>query len=82
MIASAIVGLVGAGLGGFVASRIAPRSARITAMFIAIGAIGSILGSNQDAKWSQTIALVLCVPAALLGGWLTERRRASAPTEG
>jgi heme A synthase len=75
MIASGVVGLIAAGLGGFVASRMAPRSARFVAMFIAIGAIGSMLGSNQDPKWSQTIALVLCVPAALLGGWMVERRR-------
>jgi predicted permease len=72
---AAVVGILAAMLGGFVATRIASRSARFTAMFIAFGALGSILGSNDDARWSQVVALVLAVPAALVGGWLSERKR-------
>jgi hypothetical protein len=74
IIVSALVGILAAALGGYVASNVAPRSARFVAMFIAIGALGSILGSNDDARWSQAVALVLAVPAALAGGWFAERR--------
>ena len=69
MIASTIVGIVGAALGGWVATRIgrARWPGVAVAALIAIGALVSLVAQpGGGAIWSQLIALLVLAPAALV----------------
>jgi hypothetical protein len=78
-ILSIAVGMVFAGLGGWIAARLAPRRALThagaVALVIAIGAAVSIPAVPEGTfPWSQIAALVAMAPSALLGGWFFARR--------
>lgn len=73
MIGSALCGMLFAGLGGYVAARLAGRRplthAAALALVIAFGAGISIVTSPRgDAVWSQVTAMFLMAPSAILGG--------------
>jgi hypothetical protein len=74
-------GMVFAGLGGLVASRIAPhRGWAVIGMtgLLALGAALSLVTSPAaDATWSQWTALLLMAPSACLAPRLLRRRHAS-----
>ena len=67
---TAVYGMLFAGLGGIVASRIAPHRAwAVNGMtfLLALGAAGSMIASPAaDARWSQWIAILLMAPCAYL----------------
>jgi hypothetical protein len=78
MAASTAYGILFAGLGGSLASRIAPTRPRLhafaTAGILAAGAIASLLSSPAtDATWSMWGALLLMAPACCVGGMLGDR---------
>jgi hypothetical protein len=73
-------GMLFAGLGGFVAARLAPIRPLLhsggVAFVLALGAAGSLAASpGADATWSQWTALALMAPSAWLGGRLAARVR-------
>ena len=74
-VSTTVYGMVFAGIGGYLAARIAGRRtvlhAGIVAALIAVGAAVSLLASPKgDAIWSQLTALTLMAPCAVAGGWL------------
>jgi hypothetical protein len=80
VIASAMYGIGFAGLGGFVAARVAPARALLhaaaVAIVLALGATVSLLTSpGADATWSQWAALALMAPSAYVGGRIATRTR-------
>jgi hypothetical protein len=73
MIGSTLCGMLFAGLGGYVAARLAGRGplahAAALAVVIALGAgISLVTSPGGDAAWSQVAAMFLMAPSALLGG--------------
>ena len=81
-IASTIWGAVFALVAGWLTARIAPRKPTTHAAFvaglIALGAVISIAARPSDALWSQTAALVVMAPCAVIGGVISSRGRAGA----
>jgi hypothetical protein len=80
---SILYGIIFAGLGGFVAGVIGRREDIICgillAVIIALGAITSlIIRPGAGAIWTQSAALVLMSPAALVGDWIRKSRKAAA----
>ena len=78
IVASTVVGLISAGVGGYVAPRIgrARWPGTVVAAMIAVGALISLgARAGGGAIWSQLVALLLLAPAALLGSY---RARAGA----
>jgi peptidoglycan/LPS O-acetylase OafA/YrhL len=83
MVASIAFGMVFALLGGYLAALVAghrPLAHGISvAVLLALGAAISLLSTfGKGAVWSQTAALVLMAPCAVLGGWLRMRQVANA----
>lgn len=78
---TAAYGVVFAGLGGLVASRIAPhRGWAVAGMtgLLALGAAVSLVTSPaEDARWSQWCALLLMTPSAYLAPRLLGRSGAA-----
>ena len=75
VMASVAYGMVFAGLGGFVAARLAPTRSLLhagsVAVALALGASVSLVTSpSADATWSQWTALAFMAPSAYLGGRL------------
>ena len=75
MIGSTLYGMFFAGLGGYVAARLAGRHpfrhAVALTLLIAVGALVSVVTSPPtDAVWSQVAAVCLMAPSATLGGLL------------
>jgi hypothetical protein len=73
-----VYGIFFAGLGGYVAASLAPRQpwrhAQVLGLIIATIALGSLaLEFRNGSVWSQSAALVLMAPAAVVGGWLRTR---------
>ncbi len=72
-----VYGMVFAGVGGWVAARLAGEHPRIhataVAALIAVGAIVSLLLAASPYTWSMWATLVLMAPSAVLGGWLRAR---------
>ena len=79
MAVTVIYGMAFAGLGGVVASRIAPhRSWAVVGMMglLALGAAMSLVTSPAaDARWSQWAALLLMAPCAVIAPQLLGRTR-------
>jgi FtsH-binding integral membrane protein len=78
VVVAVVYGMAFAGLGGCVATRIAPvrsqRHAGILAVVVALGATVSLIASpGAGATWSQWSAITLMAPSAYLGGVLTRR---------
>lgn len=78
MVASVAYGMGFAGLGGFVAARLAPTRSLLHAgsvgVVLALGAAVSLVASpGGSATWSQWAALALMAPSAYLGGYLATR---------
>jgi peptidoglycan/LPS O-acetylase OafA/YrhL len=83
MVMSVIYGVVFAGLGGYVAGRIAPRRPGLHAagvgLAIAAGAIASLSTSGPgSASWSQVGAVMFMAPAAVAAGGLVKRKPPTA----
>ena len=83
MLASIVVGMIFALLGGYVAAWIARRGPLAhgvaVAVVLALGATISLVSTfGKGAVWSQVTALVLMAPCAALGGWLRLRQIADA----
>jgi len=81
IVASTVVGLVAAGVGGYVGARIgrARWPGIVVAALIAVGALVSLATRpGGGAVWSQLVALVLLAPAALLGGYRARAGRSGA----
>ena len=77
IVASTVVGIIAAALGGWLAARIgrARWPGAVVAALIAIGALVSLASRpGGGAVWSQLVALLLLEPAALLAS----RRGATA----
>jgi putative membrane protein (TIGR04086 family) len=79
MIASILVGILAAFVGGFVAAHLAGRKplahGLAVAAVLAAGAIASLASTiGHGAIWSQVAALALMAPSAALGGWARARR--------
>jgi uncharacterized oligopeptide transporter (OPT) family protein len=77
---SVLYGIIFAALGGFVAGIIGRRpdiiSGILLAIVIALGAITSLITSpGAGAIWTQSAALVLMAPAALVGDWIRKSRK-------
>jgi peptidoglycan/LPS O-acetylase OafA/YrhL len=85
-IASTIWGAVFALVAGWLTARIAPRRpmthAAIVAGLIALGALMSIAARPSDALWSQTAALVVMAPCAVIGGVISLRGRSGDRSHG
>lgn len=78
MLASMLVGVAAAFLGGYLAARLAGRNPAAhglaVAAILAIGAIISLVSTfGHGSLWSQVAALVLMAPGAALGGWVRAR---------
>ena len=83
MVGSIAFGMAFALLAGYVAAWIAGRRPLVhgiaVAVLLALGAAISLLSTfGSGAVWSQTAALVLMAPCAVLGGWLRMRQVADA----
>jgi putative membrane protein (TIGR04086 family) len=79
---SVVYGMVFAGAGGYVAGAIAGRKPGLhggaVALIVAVGATASFLAQRgAGSRWSQTTALFLMAPAALVGGVVRSRHKAS-----
>jgi O-antigen/teichoic acid export membrane protein len=79
MLASILVGVVSALLGGYVAAWLAGRRPLAhgvaVALVLALGATESLVSTlGHGAIWSQLTALLLMAPSAALGGWVRARR--------
>jgi hypothetical protein len=75
MIGSTLCGMLFAGLGGYVAARLAGRRplahAAALALVIALGAgISIVTSARGDDVWSQVAAMFLMAPSAILGGFV------------
>jgi hypothetical protein len=84
MLASVVVGIVAAGLGGYGAAAIAGRSPLShgisVAAVIAAGATVSLVSTlGQGAIWSQLAALLVMAPSAAAGGAVRARQRRPFP---
>jgi|CXWL01.1.fsa_nt_gi peptidoglycan/LPS O-acetylase OafA/YrhL len=84
MTLSTLFGMVFAGIGGWVATKIAPshpqRHAAAVAVLLGLGAGVSLLTSPAvDATWSQWAALLFMAPSAYLGGHRATSRGNHAP---
>ena len=81
---TAVYGVLFAGLGGLVASRIAPHrdwAATGMASLLALGAAVSLVTSPPaDAQWSQWTAILLMAPSAYLVPRLIGRARGARLT--
>jgi pimeloyl-ACP methyl ester carboxylesterase len=81
MASSILYGVVFAGLGGYVAARVArhqpARHAALVAGLIALGAVISLVMGSGSA-WSQVAAILLMAPAAWVAGYWRARRAAVA----
>ena len=82
MLASAAVGVVAAGLGGYAAAAMAGRSPLghgiAVALVIAAGGMVSLVSTlGHGAIWSQLAALLLMAPSAAIGGAVRARARRS-----
>ncbi|MEO5820412.1 MAG: hypothetical protein ABIT71_07875 [Vicinamibacteraceae bacterium] len=82
MLASMVVGVVAAGLGGYAAAALAGRSPLAhgiaVALVIAAGATASLVSAvGHGTIWSQLAALLLMVPSAAIGGAFRARQRRS-----
>jgi MFS superfamily sulfate permease-like transporter len=80
---SILYGIIFAGLGGFIAGIIGRRPDVICgillAVVIAVGAITSLVTSpGGGAIFTQSAALILMAPAALVGDWIRKSRKAAA----
>ncbi len=80
---SVLYGIMFAALGGFVAGIIGRRPDVICgillAAIIALGAITALITrTGPDAIWTQSAALILMAPAALVGDWIRKSRKARA----
>ena len=77
MIGSTAYGMVFAGLGGYLAARMAPEGPILHAgavmMLSELGAIASLLASLSESIWSQIAAIALMAPSAIVGGWIAAR---------
>jgi hypothetical protein len=78
MVVSVICGVIFAGLGGYVAGRIARqhprRHAAAVALVIAAGAMASLATSRAgSSSWTQVAAIMFMAPAALAAGGLVKR---------
>ncbi len=78
MFGSIAVGVIAAGLGGFLAAWMAGRRPLAhgvaVGVLLALGAAVSLLATlGHGAIWSQLAALLLMAPAAVLGGWVRAR---------
>jgi len=72
IVASTVVGMIAAAVGGYVATRIgrARWAGVVVAAMIVMGALISLASRpGGGAIWSQLVALLLLAPAALLGGY-------------
>ena len=81
IVASTVIGLIAAGVGGYVAERIgkARWPGAVVAAMIIVGALISLAArSGGSAVWSQLVALFLLAPAALLGSYRPAARRSGA----
>ncbi len=79
MLTSIIYGAFFAALGGYVAATIARRhefrQAAILSLVIGTGAFISLLARpGKGAIWSQLSALLVMAPAAMIGGYLRNRK--------
>jgi O-antigen/teichoic acid export membrane protein len=79
MLSSIAIGVVSALLGGYAAAWLAQRRPLAhgvaVAAVLALGATVSLLSTiGHGAIWSQTAALLLMAPSAVLGGWIRERQ--------
>lgn len=84
MLASALVGVAAAWVGGYLAASIAGRypvlHARIVAAIVALGAAISLaMTIGHGAIWSQVAALALMAPAAEWGGRIRALRQVNLP---
>jgi len=82
VVLSVVYGMVFAGAGGYVAGTIAGRKPRLhgaaVGLVVALGATASLLAQpGAGSRWSQTTALVLMAPAALVGGIVRSKHSAS-----
>ena len=71
-VASTVVGIIAAALGGYVAARIgrARWPGGVVAAMIAVGALISLASRpGGGAIWSQLVAILLLAPTALLGSY-------------
>lgn len=80
---SILYGIIFAAFGGFVAGVIGRRPDVICgillAVIIAVGAITSLVSRpGPGAIWTQSAALILMSPAALVGDWIRKSRKAAA----
>lgn len=79
MVFATAVGMVGAGLGGYVAGALAgshPLGHAIgVAAVLMVRATASLISTlGRGAIWSQVAALALMAPSAILGGWIRNRQ--------
>ena len=79
MLASSLVGIVAAFVGGYLAAYLAGRKpaahGMAVAAVLALGATVSLVSTlGHGAIWSQISALALMVPSAACGGWVRARR--------
>jgi len=82
MILSTVYGLVFAGLGGYVAARIANClelfHGALVALLMATGALISLFAEiDKGSVWPQIAALLFMVPAAALGGMVRLKSKES-----
>lgn len=75
-------GVVFALIGGFVAGLVGGRADLITGMILALiiaagAAVTLVSHPGEGSVWSQTAALVLMAPAALMGDWFRKTRKSS-----
>jgi len=74
MLGSVVIGVIAAGLGGYVAAWLAGRRPLAhgisVAVVLALGATVSLLSTvGHGAIWSQLAALLFIAPSAAFGGW-------------
>jgi hypothetical protein len=80
--ASIVLGTASTILGGYLVARLAPSVPYFNAL--AFGLLGALLSVVFEAAapvkppaWASNLALMLGIPAALLGAWLSKRLRAA-----
>ena len=80
VVRDALLGMLFAAFGGFVAATIARnaprRAAAIMSGILLLGATVSIIASPGTPHWSQYSAIALMAPSAYVGGWWRARRTA------
>jgi putative membrane protein (TIGR04086 family) len=82
VVLSVVYGMAFAGAGGYMAGAIAGREPRLhggaVALILALGATVSFLAQpGAGSRWSQVTALFLMAPAALVGGIVRSRHKAT-----